>query len=122
MKSLGTILLLSSFLAQTFNQAITVSGFYVNQSAIATNCENKFRPALHCNGKCQLAKKLKQEEKKDQRNPERKLENKTEVVSFRSYFVSNISPAEISQHNYFIFSGGNTVDFSFPIFHPPCAC
>jgi hypothetical protein len=41
---------------------------------------------LHCNGKCQLAKKLKQQEKKEQQNPELKLENKNEIFSSRSFF------------------------------------
>src|SRR6185295_3765369 len=80
LKIFGTILLLFSFFAQTFHQAFTVLGFYANQSYIASKlCQNRYKPMLHCNGKCVLAKKLRQEEKKDQQNPERKLENRVEV-------------------------------------------
>ena len=76
---------------------------------------------LHCNGKCQLAKKLKQQEKKDQQNPERKLENKNEIFSTRSFFNIDLT---ISQSYLAIYSNlaeRNPIDRSFSIFHPPSA-
>jgi len=120
LKPFGTILLLLSFFAQTFNQAFIVFGFYANQSYIASNlCENRYRPMLHCNGKCLLAKKLKQEEKKDQQNPGRKLDSKNEVISCCSVLAANFSFAPIDKRHYCIYSEKDTIDLSFSFFHPP---
>ncbi|WP_121354045.1 hypothetical protein [Flavisolibacter nicotianae] len=82
------IVLLTAFAAQTFQQAFVVLNYYTNAAPFARNCENKERPALHCNGKCQLMKKMQEEEKKDRQVPERKLETKNEVVSSLSFFAT----------------------------------
>ncbi len=43
---------------------VPVAYFYANQkSIVATLCENKFKPALRCNGKCYLKKQISQAEK-----------------------------------------------------------
>ena len=91
LRYLTTIFLLTAFAAQTFQQGFTVLDYYINTTSFAKNCENKARPILHCNGKCQMMKKLKEEEKKDQQIPERKLDNKTEVVYFKSCYPSLFS-------------------------------
>lgn len=40
-----------------------IGWFYANQKAVTSaHCVNKFRPSLKCNGKCFLAKKLKEAE------------------------------------------------------------
>ena len=70
-------------LAQTFSRFFIVIDYQLNKEYIAKYlCENKDKPVLKCNGKCQMMKKLQQEEKKDQQNPDRKAENKFEVISF----------------------------------------
>ena len=73
---------------------------------------------LHCNGKCILAKKLRQE-RKEQQNPERKLENGVEV-----FFNSNMAIAtpafSISKTYYLNYADIRLADLSFPVFHPPC--
>jgi len=73
---------------------------------------------LHCNGKCVLAKKLKQEEKKDQQNPERKLENRTEAFC-SSHVAIEISVSSVSDSYYSNYPDAKLTDLSFPIFHPP---
>lgn len=42
--------------------------YYTNQAAYLRKCENKNRPQLHCNGRCQLMKKMQQKEKQQQEN------------------------------------------------------
>lgn len=51
----------------------TVAYFHINRDYIAKIlCENRTRPQLNCNGKCYLAKKLKQQQdKKDKETTER---------------------------------------------------
>lgn len=101
-----------------------VADYFLNTAKYAKNCENKAKPMLHCDGKCQLMKKIKAEEKKDQENPERKTENKNEITLFpNSSFASIILPAIESTSASIISrpADGNCVDRSLDIFHPPRA-
>lgn len=123
-KKLTAIVFLLAFALQTFSSSVIVFDYYSNIKKYAANCENKTRPKMHCNGKCQMMKKLKQEEKKDQENPERKSENKNEVLlSSKSFFASLILPAlqvkPIKKYHE-IFNAIST-DRSLDIFHPPQA-
>jgi hypothetical protein len=50
-------------LTQTFSKWLMVAEYNINKEYIAKNlCENRNKPALHCNGKCQLMKKMSAEE------------------------------------------------------------
>ncbi|HTL10240.1 MAG TPA: hypothetical protein VL307_18325 [Chitinophagaceae bacterium] len=94
--------------------------YYTNTAAFAKNCENKARPMMHCNGKCQMMKKLKEEEKKEQQAPERKNSHKIEIVSSKSFFTSFVfadfsTLQPIFSFYHFPFSTGFYPD----IFHPP---
>lgn len=86
-KQIIAFVFLLAFGVQTFSKAFIVFDYFANTKAYAKNCENKAKPIMHCNGKCQMMKKLKQEEKKDEQNPERKSENKNEIVlSSKSFY------------------------------------
>ena len=115
-----TIILLLAFTAQTFNRTVIILDYYTNKTAFIKNCENKARPLQQCNGKCQMMKKLKEEEKKDQQNPERKLVNKNEVASSESYFA-NVQIKSINNTKSFqlLLSTGYPAYRSYDIFHPP---
>jgi len=121
LRHLGTILLLLAFLTQTFSKSFIVAGYYANTAAYAKNCENKARPKLHCNGRCQMMKKLKQEENKDKQNPERKSDNKEEVISYHSFCTTiHFSSVEIKT----IYPQAGTdkaIDMPHSFFHPPGA-
>jgi len=121
-KKIFTFLLLAAFAAQCFNNVFIVFDFYANQKKIAaTLCENRYRPILHCDGKCQLAKKFKQEENKNNQNPERKPENKNEVFFCQSFFIAACNSADLFNKRYFILPGDKPIDNSLLVFHPPCA-
>ena len=120
LKRFTVILIIFAFTAQTFNRAVILLDYYVNTGSFAKNCENKAKPAMHCHGKCQMMKQMKNEEKKDQQNPERKLENKNEVVSSKSFFTKYSCFAGVSKKNVYsnyseILSAAKEKD----IFHPP---
>jgi hypothetical protein len=52
--------------AQTFSKWFVVIEYKLNKDFIAKNlCVNKAKPKLHCNGKCQMMKKLAEEEKQN---------------------------------------------------------
>lgn len=65
LKKVFIFILLISVLVQTMHKAVIITGYYASPEAFAKNCENKSRPQLHCNGKCQMIKQLKEEEKKE---------------------------------------------------------
>jgi hypothetical protein len=118
-KRVGTILLLIVFFAQCFAQSFILVKFYVNQSYYQSICENKARPMLHCNGKCQLAKRLKQAEKKDQQNSSRHLDNNNnEVICFPASSY-NFCCASLLKNHFGHFQDNHTVEFPVSIFHPP---
>ena len=60
LRSIALILILS-IAFQPFVKLFTVAWYQVNKTYIAKNlCENRSKPKMHCNGKCQLRKKLQQ--------------------------------------------------------------
>ena len=78
---------------------------------------------MHCNGKCQMMKRLKQDEKDQQENQERAVDNRNEVVFFTpSSFsltepVTDLNPAEKST----LQSYGPSLILCVDIFRPPRA-
>ena len=123
-KSLATVFLMAAFFAQTFCTSFIVAGYYTNTAAYTKNCENKARPAMHCNGKCQLMKKLRQQEKKDQENPNRKAESKKQTfLSSRSFFaaVSNQVATEMPAVKITLTAASELSSPALDIFHPPRA-
>ena len=78
---ISALILLLAFSFQCFNKAFIVVDYYSNTATYAKECINKSRPKMHCNGRCQMMKKLKADEKKDADNPERKQENKNDIFS-----------------------------------------
>lgn len=113
--------MLLTFMGQTFSNALIVADYYINTESFAANCENKDKPQLHCNGQCQMTKQLEKENKKDQSNPDRKSENKADVLSSKSFYAEIDLTASIIANQYsFYYNRGNPVPHSDSIFHPPC--
>ena len=107
------------FFTANFYDLFTIAGYYMNTSAYAMNCVNKNKPQLHCNGKCQLQKKLENQNNNKQA-PERKNDNSNEVLSSKTFFASVETLPSIFKHiKYFTLNNTLTVDKSFAFFHPP---
>jgi hypothetical protein len=120
LKQLTALFILLSFTLTVFDKAYVLVDYYFNTASYARNCENKMQPMMHCNGKCQMMKKFKAEEKRQQQNPERRAENKNEVVSCRSFFPSmdiqySTALEIISPINQTLFPLGSRPS----VFHPP---
>ncbi len=77
---------------------------------------------LHCCGKCQLRKKLLQEEK-DKQAADKKGENKNEIVLSSKSFFATITPVTIHESNsqYPQYSGDKETKMPRSVFHPPSA-
>lgn len=113
------IILLLAFTAQTFSKIFIVAGYYANTAAYAKNCENKAKPKMNCNGKCQVMKKLQQEEKQDKQNPDRKTDHKEEVLFSRSFFTTLHCSIRPLQTLYPLLDGKKLAEMPRSIFHPP---
>lgn len=121
LKLFGTILLIFAFIVQTFTKSFIVAGYYANTAAYAKDCENKAKPKLHCNGKCQMMKKLKQEENKDKQSPERKADSREEVLSSKSFYATLDFTSVAFTRSYSALPGRAPVDMPHSFFHPPGA-
>ena len=105
---------------ETFCSLFFVADYYMDTAAYAANCVNKNNLQMHCNGQCQLQKKLNTENNKDKQSNERKYENLDEVLSSKSFFASVETPIKtFTAQKYFIINTGFPVDKSFQFFHPP---
>jgi len=83
-------------------------------------CENKDRPEIQCNGRCQLDKKIQQENHKDQQNPERKSEHKNEYCTLQSdYFLPDLNTYKMETTVHFPYTQGEECKRSTFVFHPP---
>ncbi len=77
---------------------------------------------LHCNGKCQMMKKIRAEEKKEQESQERKMGSKVEVLSSKSFFTSTSELfSTLIYSHYFTGTECNEMHMPRSIFHPPGA-
>jgi hypothetical protein len=110
-----------SFSAQMLGGFVVEIDYYLRTAEYAKNCVNKSRPMMHCNGKCQMAKKMMQEERKDQQAPERKSVNRNDItLSSKSFFAALVVPYEFETSLKFYSSSNSTsVSRSLDIFHPP---
>lgn len=76
---------------------------------------------MHCNGKCYLSKKLKEQEKQDQQAPVSKNE-KTDIAPFfvpGPFLLENTGTP--SKMEFVIKNDGTVSSFPKSIFHPPSA-
>jgi hypothetical protein len=112
-------ILIVTVLSANFSRYFVYAGFEFNKNYIATNlCENRNKPVMQCNGKCYLAKKLKQEAEKE-KNQER--ESKKSVLQdafFAEKVAFNLQPLILKSVKV------KELSFALPrhaslVFHPP---
>jgi hypothetical protein len=98
-----------------------VADYLINQKQIAqTFCENKNKPAMHCNGKCHLMKEMKKAAEDTPRNnaPRVIVENllphfSNEQVAFNAHFHSTpFSPS-------FSYKAPSSSSHPATVYHPP---
>lgn len=119
----AAFLLLLAFFTQAFNRYVLVADYYVNTSAYIESCVNKDRPWMHCNGRCQLCKKLHQQAgAEDKQSPERKSGNNgPETLYSASSFTDFNAPQLVALINlqYPELSAGKPIGMPRDLFHPP---
>jgi hypothetical protein len=110
-------------LSQTFSKWFVVLEYHLNKEFISQKlCVNKAKPKLHCNGKCQMMKRLAEEEKQISTN----TTNHTSKIKIQEvlFSIETVQPGDlpltVSFHSYneeppaFLFKAT-----SVPVFHPP---
>jgi len=120
-RKITATILLMAFISQTFASPFIMLDYFVNTAAYAKNCINKAKPKLQCKGKCQVMKKMQEEEQKEQQNSGRKADVKVQVLSSKSFFC-NIQPISIIAHQAESVERNYPLnDISYSFFHPPQA-
>lgn len=123
MKLLAVPIFLIFLFTQTFSKWLIVAEFRLNQDLIAKNlCINRNKPKLHCNGKCQLMKKLRAEEEQNSKG-----NNAQTVKIMGGLFMQKVPvialvaflPSHPSYNRVFIIHESSSP--ARPVFHPPCA-
>nr|WP_295926123.1 hypothetical protein [uncultured Dyadobacter sp.] len=106
MRPLIAYILLLAIMLPTLSPWGTIAYFKLNREYIAkVLCENRNRPQMRCNGKCYLAKKLKQQQEKQDKETSEKVRNtpviqlftpSTNTYSFESAAVSFLEPVRFA--------------------------
>lgn len=121
-KQLITVLFLMIWLCQLSGRYVVLLDFYLNQDYIAKNwCVNRDKPAMRCNGKCHLGKQLREEDRKDQENPERKADHRSEIfyAGLGTQELRQPLPVSIPNNYLFYFIPGSLTDRPSAVFRPP---
>jgi len=111
-------LLFLATLLQAFSKVVIYVDFKLNERYIAANlCENKARPQLHCNGKCQLSKQLK----KDEENNKESKKPIQEAVYYcnAAHFTVTLIPYCSPTVSYPVYTAPTLQADQQRIFHPP---
>jgi hypothetical protein len=123
MKFIVIPILMLLVLAQAFSKWLVVAEYRMNRDFIAKNlCINKARPKLRCNGKCQMMKRLAEEEKQNSRD---NTNNTAKVSTNEVLFCDDVNKPTFPLLTYII-TTYNEEPFLFKpdspissVFHPP---
>ena len=122
MKLILAPLLMALVLTQAFSKWLVVIEYKWNKDYIVKNlCVNKARPKMHCNGKCQMMKRLAEEEKQNSSNSNTGSNIKVSDVLFtheiQTLCITNL-PEEKTRFNSELILSKSSAYLS-SIFHPP---
>lgn len=123
MKKILVILLTLLVFIQPLSKVWIFVSFKINQDYIAKNlCENRAKPILKCNGKCQLMKKLKQADKDEEKQTPQTIKEKLEVLYCHNQANFNVSQKldfEVKKQSFFGYKFQNYSSYQSIIFRPP---
>jgi len=119
-KKAFAIVLSLSFLLQCSGYLIVYADFVANRDYIAKNlCVNRDRPEMKCNGKCQLCKRLRAEDKKENKGLPA-LKNLKLFSLFNSpKNIFNFNPSNDASKFASLYLEDNSASHKPGVFHPP---
>ncbi len=110
-------------LTQVFSRPFIIVDYWMNTSSYLQNCENKAKPKLHCNGRCQMMKKMKSQDKSDSQTPEKRAGRSIEQVqSSKTFFTeinTSVNSTQLVSLIYIQYADDLLIGHSGSIFHPP---
>ena len=123
MKKILVILLTLFIFIQPLSKVWIFVSFKINQDYIAKNlCENRAKPILKCNGKCQLMKKLKQADKDEEKQTPQTIKEKLELLychNQANFKVSQKFDFEVKNQSFFGYKFQDYSSYQSTIFRPP---
>ena len=123
MRFIAVIIFIFLLLAQVFSKWIIVADYSINKKIIAEKlCENRDKPTLKCDGKCQLAKKLASEEDQNNKTGSGSSIAKTsfsEVVVNDTVLLHALVESTSSTPFSNFYLAAMPAPFASSIFHPP---
>jgi hypothetical protein len=97
--------------------------FKINQDYIVKNlCENRAKPKMHCNGQCQLMKKLKQADKEEEKQTPQTIKERLEVLychNLTNLNVNRLFDFEVKKQSFFGYKFQYCSSYLTEIFRPP---
>lgn len=110
------------FAVQMFSKALIMLDYAVNTTTYALNCINKQKPKLECNGKCQMAKKMMEEESEQREGAAKKVSVGSDFCLFTKSFTAIPVITVLSTHIYTNFyPKGNEIKMPRSLLRPPIA-
>lgn len=94
---IGVVILLIAFSFQTLQKGWLLSDYLLHTEKYEALCVNKSKPKMHCDGKCQLSKKMV--DTSDKNSTSKDLSSITKI--FEYLFYQEITPISVSIHNSF---------------------
>lgn len=123
MKKILVILLTLLVFIQPLSKVWILVSFKINQDYIAKNlCENRAKPILKCNGKCQLMKKLKQADKDEEKQTPQTIKEKLELLYCHNQVNFNVSQKfdfVVKKQSFFGYKFQDYSSYQSTIFRPP---
>lgn len=120
MKTLSALILLFAFSLQTFYTAGVTVWFFANQKILAKkHCVNKARPQLKCDGKCFLAKKIKEAEQKEEKQAPFQVKWVETAPCTLAYLHFKLDPLTTATSTGYDVADHYSFYFLRSIFHPP---
>ncbi|MEY4458939.1 MAG: hypothetical protein RIT38_144 [Bacteroidota bacterium] len=120
MKNVFAFFLLLILLTQTFSRSLALADYMVNLEAYKKACINKAKPKLQCNGKCQMLKKVNQQEAGTEKNTTSPSFNHFELaLSSKSFFPKIHLVSEELKSDYYTYKSEIAHNYVRSIFHPP---
>jgi hypothetical protein len=123
MKFIAVTIFILLLLTQTFSKWLMVAGYSINKDYISKNiCENRDKPKLHCNGKCQLMKKMAAEEESSNSSNGAVIKLPFSEVWCNDVTATTFTcstPAKPLHGSFYLVK--KTSSFLSSIFHPPLA-
>lgn len=124
-KKITAACLLLLFSAYSFHSSYIIISYFTQYASYKAACVNKEKPALHCNGKCALYKKLaKEQSNTDPQVPASVQESRQEI--FCGAYHKPVIPVPSAGLHILHYPVPPVVSaetgIKNAVFHPPCTC